>query len=203
MKKRICALTLSCALISSALSVQAEETSAKNSDDINIIGRDLTIMGRLEKVQSGCTVLMSKYMLNLEHKENYLPEQGDPSKVSSPDDKVYIQLGGEHCDADEGYFKIGLKFIGTVDDAEGNVLGNVATGESAAKGIGIQLSDMFNDLIEPNVTIAKFPSAAVNNGKATDQVASFPLNFSLVKLKGQDVTPGSVKTNMTVQIERL
>lgn len=164
------------------------------------VSHGMTIYGRLETAKSGCTVLMSKYILNLSHDDKSLPVQGKTINSSSADDHIYIQLGGENCDASEGYSKIGLKFLGTADNIEGNTLANTNTSTEAANGIGVQLADMSNQIITPNVTIAKFPGAGAN---PTDLTASFPLYFSLVQLKNQEATPGNVQTNLTVQIERL
>lgn len=170
---------------------------------INDAGHGLAIYGRLEKAESGCTVLMSKYVLNLNSQGRKLNEQGTPGVNTYADDRVYVQLGGKNCDANEGYQKIGLRFIGTADSVEGNTLANTDTGSSAAQGTAVQLSDMFNNIIKPNVDVARFPVAEINGGQPSTQTASFPLYFTLVKLKGQETSLGSVHTNLTVQIERL
>jgi len=191
MNKLAAVCTLSGILLAGVTTVQADDA-----------GYGINIYARLEPVKSGCTVLMSKYVLNLHHDDKSLPVQGSPINSSRADEKVYIQLGGEHCDAEEGYNKIGLKFLGTADQVEANTLANVDTGSDGAAGTGVQLSDMFNNIIKPNVTIARFPSAS-ETGQSTTQTASFPLYLSLVQLKGQETTPGNVQTNLTVQIERL
>lgn len=190
MKKLVLALTLSGIFLTGATSAMAD------------ISHGLSIMGRLETAKSGCTVLMSKYVVNLYHEDKSLPVQGTTINSVFSDDQVYIQLGGEHCDANENYTKIGLKFIGTPDNAMGNSLANVDTGSDAAKGVGVQLSDMENQIITPNVTIGRF-FVSRSGDTETTHVASFPLNFALVQLKGQTPTPGNIQTNMTVQIERL
>lgn len=156
----------------------------------------MTIYGRLETAKSGCTVLMSKYVLNLKHSDENLKVQGTVIDTSSADDHIYVQLGGESCDADENYQKIGLKFIGTPDNSMGNTLANTASGSNAAKGVGVQLSDMESKIITPNNTIGRF----MTDGAHT---ASFPLYFTMVSLKDQKANAGSVQTNMTIQIERL
>lgn len=171
--------------------------------EVQDYGHDMTIYGRLQTAKSGCTVLMSKYVLNLTHGDKSLPYQGTAINTSRADEKVYVQLGGENCDANEGYNKIGLKFLGTVDSVEGNTLANTDTSSAAAQGVSVQLEDMFGKIIKPNETIARFPSADIYNGQSTELTASFPLNLSLVRLKGQDATPGNILTNLTVQIERL
>ncbi|HCL6627263.1 TPA: type 1 fimbrial protein [Citrobacter amalonaticus] len=190
MKKLTFSYSLGCVLLVGALSAHAED-----------IQHGLNIYGKLQAAPSSCTVLMSKYVINLHHDERSLPLQDKQAYGS--DDKVYIQLGGDSCDANEGYKNIGLKFIGTVDNAMGNVLANTASESSAAQGVGIRLTDMFNNILIPNSTIAFFPSASQLDGKPTDLTASFPLNLTLVQLKNQEATPGEVQTNMTVQIERL
>lgn len=131
-----------------------------------------------------------------------MPNQGTQANTSSADDHIYIQLGGENCDADQGYSKIGLKFLGTTDDAQKISLGNISTASDAAKGIGVQLSDMFGQFIIPNLTVAHF-FGSNHDAQPTNQPASFPLFFTLVHLRDQATTPGKVQTNMTVQIERL
>ncbi|MDI6427646.1 fimbrial protein [Cronobacter dublinensis] len=171
--------------------------------DVQDNGHDMVIYGKLQTAKSGCTVLMSKYVINLSHSNKSLKSQGTKINTSFADDKVNIQLGGQNCDANEGYSRIGLKFLGTVDSSEGTTLANTDTSSAAAQGVGIQLEDMFGQIIKPNVTIARFPSAYSSNGAPTDIAAMFPLYLSLVQLKGQETTPGNILTNMTVQIERL
>lgn len=196
MKKIALMVAAGCALIASAASSYAADVA---QDD----GQNFMVYGRLESAKSGCTVLMSKYVLDLHHAITSLPMQGSAITSMTPDEHIFIQLGGDNCDANEGYKNIGLRFVGAVDDIEGSVLANTDTSESAATGIGIQLWDMNRTAIKPNVTIGRFPAAAVSNGNPTNLPASFPLNFSLVQLKNGAVSLGSVKTNLTVQIERL
>ncbi|WP_426446859.1 fimbrial protein [Siccibacter colletis] len=191
MKKLALMMALGAALITGSLPTYAQD-----------FGHGMTILGRLEGAPSGCTVLMSKYMLTLQHGEKNLPQQGSMINNSRADDHIYIQLGGKNCDAEEGYKNIGLKFLGTADSVEGNTLANVDTGSVAAQGVSVQLSDMFSNIIIPNETIATFPSAN-ESGSPSTLTASFPLYFSLVNLKGQEATPGNIQTNLTVQIERL
>lgn len=162
----------------------------------------MTIYGRLETAKSGCTVLMSKYVLSLSHDDKYLPNQGDKLGNAQADDHIFVQLGGENCDANENYSKIGLRFLGTADNISGTALANTDTASDAATGIGVQLSNIKSELLTPNVTIANFPGSSINSNP-TDKTASFPLYFTLVRLKGQEATPGNVQTNLTVQIERL
>jgi type 1 fimbria pilin len=192
MKKLALALTLSSIMLAGTTAAQADDAS-----------HGMSIYGRLETAKSGCTVLMSQYVLNLNHDDRYLPVQGDYINFSRADNHLYIQLGGENCDANEGYNNIGLKFIGTADSIEGNTLANTNTSTDAAKGVGIQLTDMSYNIITPNVTVAKFPIAEMIDSSSTTSTASFPLYFSLVQLKNQKATPGNVQTNLTVQIERL
>lgn len=161
----------------------------------------LAIYGKLQTQPISCTVLMSKYVIQLHHDDESLPEQDDEHLSGRKDDLIYIQLGGDTCDANEGYKNIGLKFLGPVDDVIGNVLANTASGSNAAQGVGIKLADWRYNTIIPNSTVSLFPSAT--SGKSTDLAATFPLNLVLVKLKGQAATPGNIQANMTVQIERL
>lgn len=191
MKEIALSLALGAALIAGSIPAEAQDG-----------GHDMVIYGRLQTAASGCTVLMSKYVLTLHHGYEGLPVQGSDINPFNADDHVYVQLGGKNCDADEGYKNIGLKFLGTADSIEGNTLANTDTSSTAAQGVGIQMTDMKHNLITPNVTIATFPSAD-KNGEATNLTASFPLYLSLVSLKGQEATPGNVQTNLTVQIERL
>ncbi|MFW0826043.1 fimbrial protein [Cronobacter dublinensis] len=191
MKKMALTLALGATLITGSVPVQAQD-----------LGHDMVIYGRLQTAASGCTVLMSKYVLTLHHENKSLPVQGSDINPFNADDHVYVQLGGKKCDADEGYKNIGLKFLGTADTIEGNTLANTDTSSTAAQGIGIQLTDFEHNLIKPNVTVATFPGAN-KSGEATNLTASFPLYLSLVSLKGHESTQGNVSTNLTVQIERL
>jgi len=187
MKKLALALALSTIFMAGAASAAQQDNP-----------QGMVIYGRLETAKSGCTVLMSKYVLNLLHNDKHLPEQGSKMGNIEADDHIYVQLGGENCDADENYSKIGLKFLGTADNISGTALANTDTASDAATGIGVQLTNIKSELLVPNVTVANFPRT-----QPTASTASFPLYFTLVKLKGQETTPGNVQTNLTVQIERL
>lgn len=195
MKKLALALSL-------ALSGVILAGSAAASEPDGYIPLGMSILGRLETAKSGCTVLMSQYVINLTNRDTYLPDQGAAIGTMHADSRISIQLGGEHCDAEENYNKIGLKFLGQADNVDGSTLANPSTGNDAASGIGIELTDMQNNILTPNVSIAKFPTSSVSNDPTT-HVASFPLYLTLVKLKNQGVKAGTVQTNMTVQIERL
>lgn len=190
MKKRVFSFSIGCLLAASVFSVQAEDTP-----------HGLAVFGRLQSAPVSCRVLMSKYVINLHHSQGTLPSQeqsGNPY-----DDAIYIQLGGDSCDANEGYKNIGLRFIGTADSAMGNSLANTATGSSAAEGVGIRLGDVYGHVITPNSTVALFPASSSTKGQPTNKEAFFPLSLTLVQLKDQEATIGDVQTNMTVQIERL
>lgn len=191
MRQLTLAIALSCSLITGI--------AQANADDIS---HDLNIYGKLQTAKSGCNVLMSKYIINLNNTANSLPEQGEKVNTVAADDKIYITLGGDDCDANEGYLKIGLKFMGSVDDGEGSTLANTDNSSAAAQGVGIQLSDMFDKIIKPNVDTGLFPNAVYSGGTST-ATPSYPLNFTLVHLKNHEATTGSVKTNLVVQIERL
>lgn len=191
MKKLALALALSTIFMAGTASAVDQDNS-----------HGMTIYGRLETAKSGCTVLMSKYVLNLSHDDKNLPEQDSVISNSKADDHIFVQLGGENCDANENYSKIGLKFLGTADTSLSNTLGNTDTASDAATGIGVRLSDIEHKILIPNVTVANFPRAG-KDVQPTNTTASFPLYFTLVKLQGQDATPGNVQTNLTVQIERL
>ncbi|MND81476.1 Fimbrial protein [compost metagenome] len=196
MKKLALALSL-------ALSGLIMAGSAAATEPDGYIPHGMTIYGRLETAKSGCTVLMSQYVINLTHADTHLPDQGTADGASQADSHMYIQLGGEHCDAEENYSKIGLKFLGQADNIDGSTLANTSTGSNAASGIGIQLTDINNNILTPNVTVSKFLENANAGTNPTNLTASFPLYLTLVKLKNQGVKAGNVQTNMTVQIERL
>ncbi|WP_105632095.1 fimbrial protein [Cronobacter dublinensis] len=190
-------ITLKLAFGAAIISGAAQATATEDT------GHDMVIYGRLESAKSGCTVLMSKYVLNLHHDERTLPPEGSALiNNSRADEHVYVQLGGDNCDADEGYKNIGLKFLGATTGESNHVLANTDTSSQGAQGVGVQLTDMFNKIIYPNETIARFPGADPD-GNPVSISASYPLYFTLVHLKGQDATVGNIQTNLTVQIERL
>lgn len=187
MNKIVLAFSVGCVLLTQIISVHA-------ADDPH----GLSIYGKLQKQAASCNVLMDKNVINLHHEAGSLPSQDQVNPQR--DDRIYIVLGGDSCDADEGYKNIGLIFLGTADNAMGNSLANTATGSSAAQGIGVRLSGLLHDIIIPNKTIAHFPAAT---GNATSLTASFPLDLTLVQLNDQKATAGNVQASMTVQIERL
>jgi hypothetical protein len=196
MKKLLLAFSIGCTLFTNALYAQDVVLGGDQS-------YDMIIEGRLQPAKvASCTVLMSKYVVQLHHDEHSLPPQDHAPNSLLAQDRIYIFFGGDSCDKEEGYKNIGLKFLGTTDNVMGNALANTATGSNAAQGVGVLLSDMFENAITPNSSIVRVPGASTDGTQVRGD-ASIPIYFTLVGLKGQDPTPGDIQTNMTVQIERL
>jgi len=88
--------------------------------------------------------------------------------------------------------KVTIELHGDVDSAQGTVLANTETGESAAKAVGVGVYDADRKSLSP-VTGRITPTASVTT-----------FNLALVKLAGAEAaTAGAVHTSLTLDVVRL
>lgn len=149
---------------------------------------NIIISGTLKPAEFTCSVALSESSVSVLENSDTLIKQGD--NATSP---VTVQAsvdGGPECDklADEG--KIAYKFMGVADDADGTVLANSLTDETAAKGVGIGI---FNSQNEP---------VPLNTGRLVAQEGG-AFGLQMVQLTNQEAVAGNINSTVTVQIERL
>ncbi|HBI09098.1 MAG TPA: type 1 fimbrial protein [Franconibacter pulveris] len=149
---------------------------------------NIAISGTLRPAEFSCSVALSESSVSVLENSDTLIKQGD--NATSP---VTVQVsvdGGPECAklTDEG--KIAYKFMGVADDADGTVLANSLTDETAAKGVGIGIFNGQNELVP------------VNTGRLGAQGGS-TFGLQMVQLTNQEAVAGNINSTVTVQIERL
>lgn len=144
------------------------------------------INGSLTGDHSECTVQTDLSSVDLSGEIVDLPQQGVFINDIATKLNYTVESTGESC-----YGRVALQFHG-VADPTGTVLANTDTGETAAKGVGIELFDSARNLNTPlNINsqiIPHFPDS---------------LYLQLVKLDGQTPVVGTVNGALTIDIVRL
>ncbi|ALX80436.1 fimbrial protein [Cronobacter malonaticus] len=87
--------------------------------------------------------------------------------------------------------KIAVRFTGPADEVEGSVFANTATGENAAKGVGVGLF------------LSSLGRIAINQGAIPVTPKPLSLSAQVVGLTGQEVVEGNVQASITVEVVRL
>lgn len=181
MKKSIIGLAVS------ALFVMGAAQASTNPDDVSAT---LTISGTVAPKPSVCVVNLGQPTVAMNSDISTMPLQGTPT--AHPTDSVDLTIGGDDECADlVSQGKMAYTFHGDADSSMGSVLANTATGEGAAKGIGIALYDNEGKPL------------LINTDAMTATTAAAHLGLGMVKLAGQESGTGSVQGSLTIQIERL
>lgn len=160
---------------------QAEDRSATVNIDGIVNGPD----------EGNCSVLPSSHAIELSGTIDHLPVQdGSASHVNSI--FTIAVVGDELCMEKVNASQIGLKFSGTLDDANGTVLANTDTSAGAAKGVGI-------GLYEPDGSPRNINTyhVVVTNERLVN------LGLKMVQLNGRTPEAGTVHGALTIEIERL
>ncbi|EPN9528789.1 fimbrial protein [Cronobacter malonaticus] len=163
------------------------------------VSATIAITGKLNSSAARCQVKLSRDVVVLNASVSQLIPQGnkanDAHYVS-----IFINNAGynntdDSCAQAAKDGKIGVKFIGDADDADGTTLANSSyVTENGAKGVGIGIFDANNTPVAINSD-----TLTVSDGtSATDM-----FGVQLVKLTNQNVTPGNVYARLTVEVERL
>ena len=141
--------------------------------------------------EGNCSVLPSSHAIELSGSIDHLPVQdGSAPHVNST---FTVAVGGDTlCQQKIAAHQIGLKFSGTLDDANGTVLANTDTSAGAAKGVGIGLYE--SDGSPRNINTYH---VVVTN----DRLVS--LGLKMVQLNGRTPEAGTVHGALTIEIERL
>lgn len=175
MKKVLSGLVSATLLLASA--AQAKDMAAH-----------MAISGTLRPAEFSCSVGLSESSVSILENSDTLIKQGD--NATSP---VTVQVsvdGGPECAKLKNEGKIAYKFMGVADDADGTVLANSLTDETAAKGVGIGIFNGQNELVP------------VNTGRLGAQGGS-TFGLQMVQLTNQEAVAGNINSTVTVQIERL
>lgn len=149
----------------------------------------LSITGAATSEAATCAVVISPETISLESSIDNLPVLGTKT---FPQHTVNLHISGNsECYALVGQNHIAYRFLGTGDSVDGSVLANTDTTPEAATGVGVGLYYLDgNPLNIKNI----FPATGSDN-----------INVSLVALERDKSkqTAGSVKSTMTIQVERL
>jgi len=141
------------------------------------------ISGSLTGDHSECTVQTDLSSVDLSGEITDIPQQGVFVNNIAKKLNYTVESTGEAC-----YNRVALQFHG-VTDATGKVLANTDTGETAAKGVGIGLYDMYQDPLDINSQITAHTEGS--------------LYLQLVKLDGHTPVEGNVNGALTIDIVRL
>lgn len=180
MKKSILGLAVS------ALFVMGAAQASTNPDDVSAT---LTIAGTVTPTVSPCTVNLGQSSVDLSADISTLAVQGSST---TPTATVDLTVTGDAQCADlVSQGKVAYKFLGTADSSMGSILANSATGEGAAKGIGIALYDNAGQ------------NLLINKDTMTATTGASHLGLAMVRLAGQEAAVGAVQGSLTIQIERL
>lgn len=177
MKKTTLGMVLIALLTAGA--AQAEDASAV-----------LTVTGNVTSGEALCAVNVSQDSVSLTANLSDLASQS--SAGGTPAASVELSITGDTpCYENLARNKIAYRFRGTADNADGNVLANVDTSAGSARGIGVRLADRDGNTL------------AINEGTLLAGSTPTRLGFNLVTLNGQEATPGSIHSTLTIDVERL
>lgn len=150
----------------------------------------LNITGNLTGAEAACAVKVTPATLSMKTQIDDLEDQGTPQSVKSG---MFFRVnidGNTECWQKVLANKVAYRFIGTADDEEGDVLANLDTTETAAQNVGVGV-----------YTNAGTPVALNDTLLASAETTNMGLN--LVKLHRREPTTGTVKSLLTIQVERL
>ncbi|MBM7355464.1 fimbrial protein [Lelliottia amnigena] len=136
-----------------------------------------------------CMVSPSVSTVSLLEMPDTLIKQG--ADATSPAQvHLEVQGPGDMCDSLVKAGKIAFRFSGKIDDADGTVLANSLTDDTAAKGVGVGIYDANNKPVN------------VNGGLLPAQKDTV-FGLQMVQLKGQEAVAGNINSYVTIEIERL
>ncbi len=160
----------------------------------------LSVTGQLtDIVKDSCHLELNKNSMTLTAKTDELPKQGEynswytqpllisvlPDNTSAPENSCGLLIANG---------ELGVKVSGTPDNADGTTLANTLTGDTAASGVGINLFEAPDDVLNINSFIDM--SRSGYSGQMLIQL-------EMVKLNGQTVKTGAVQSNLTVELVTL
>lgn len=163
-----------------------------HAEDVNAV---LSITGTVTAASNACQIALDKSSINLTADVNNIIKQGDNATAYAPlRMQVWAVDNNDACAKELWQGKIAVRFVGVHDNADGTAFANTATGEDAAKGVGIGFFESDNKPIDIN-------QPYLLGDKST--AATKYLGLQLVELNGQTATKGKITGDVTFQIERL
>ncbi|ELY7392777.1 fimbrial protein [Cronobacter turicensis] len=183
MKKSCSCLVIAIGFL--CLSAHAEDSEKDAPAILNVTGT-LT-----QNAEAACSVYLSQDTLQVTEKMSEVINQGANNYALYGATMTINVTGGATCGSlmDEG--KIVYRFTGTADNAAGTALANADRSATAAKGLGIGIYKM--DFSPLKVNVDTLEASPKGNR----------INFTMVKLAGQEAVAGNLESNVTIQIERL
>lgn len=163
---------------------------AASTDDV-MSSTSITVDGAISGGEGSCAVAMSKNTISLiADKKTMIPQS--QMRANTMGDVFSVSMTGDDiCNKRIAQGKIAVRFTGPADDVEGTVFANTATGENAAKGVGIGLFYQRQGRV------------VINQGAIPVTMKPLMMGMQVVSLTGQDVVEGKVQAAVTVEVVRL
>ncbi|EPN9528784.1 fimbrial protein [Cronobacter malonaticus] len=177
-----------CAIIPAFFMMSAAH--AEPADNV-MSSSDITVDGAITSGSGSCTVVMSKGAVSLlADKSSIVPQS--KMKTDYFNGTLSVTLSGDDiCNQRIQEGKIAVRFTGPADDVEGSVFANTATGENAARGVGVGLF------------LSNRGRVTINQGAIPVGTKPLALSPQVVGLTGQEVVEGNVQAVITVEVVRL
>lgn len=152
---------------------------------------NITLNGTITAGDGLCTVAMNKKTISLlADKTTIVPQT--QLKSNYFDGTLQVSMSGDAiCNQRINEGKIAVRFTGPADEVEGSVFANTATGENAAKGVGVGLF------------LSSRGRVTINQSAIPVSTKPLGLSAQVVGLTDQEVVEGNVQTSITVEIVRL
>ncbi|EKY3088089.1 fimbrial protein [Cronobacter dublinensis] len=161
----------------------AETSTGDNAAVLNIVGNVTT-------GNASCAVNVSENSISLVANLKDIAPQS--AVGGAPAKNVQLNItGNTQCYEMLERNNIAYRFLGTADNADGNVLANKDTSVNAAMGLGVRLADREGNTL------------SINKDTLLASSAPTRLGFNFVTLNGQTATPGSFQSTLTIEVERL
>ncbi|EOI3468523.1 fimbrial protein [Cronobacter turicensis] len=176
------------AMISTLFMMSAAQ--AEPTDNV-MSSANITLDGAITAGDGACTVAMNKNSISLLADKTTMVPQSQ-LKSNTFDGTLLVSLSGDEvCNQRIEEGKIAVRFTGPADEVEGSVFANTATGENAAKGVGVGLF------------LSSRGRVTINQGAIPVRTKPLALSAQVIGLTGQEVVEGNVQTSITIEIVRL
>ncbi|WP_436894166.1 fimbrial protein [Siccibacter turicensis] len=177
-----------CAMIPALFIMSAAHAEPEDSV---MSSTNITVDGAITSGDGSCAVAMNKSSISLlADKTTVVPQS--QTKSNSFNGTLSVSLSGDDiCNQRIQDGKIAVRFTGPADEVEGNVFANTATGENAAKGVGVGLF------------LSNRSRIVINQGAIPVRTKPLEMSAQVVGLTGQEIVEGNVQAAITVEIIRL
>lgn len=175
-KKIVTALVLCC------LGAAGSAVAAANTETIT-----LNITGSVQDSTAGCVVALDQAYMDLGvHDIADLPEQGHYKDTTSGYHNT-VKMSGANCKNNSGN-SVAIRFTG---NAVGTAFKNSSSDSTAAQGVGVEVYGYGKNIINPNTS------------DVPTYNSQYPFYVGIVKMRNATPTAGSVKSTITVEVDRL